>query len=140
MRVWIRGVAVLLAVAAFTGDVRAEPDCSYRARVSFEVQGARTNSASPLVQAGAAPCAASTRGVAVPLAVAAFAGDVRAEPDWSYRARVSFEVQGARTNRSSPLVQAGAAPWDASNLFVAAADSTWESGRLKLAGGLVAVG
>jgi hypothetical protein len=83
---------------------------------------------------------ACTCGVAVLLAVAALAGDVAAEPDWSYRARVSFEAQGGRTNRSSPLVQPGAGTWDASNVFVAAADSTWVSGRWKLAGGLVAAG
>lgn len=79
--------------------------------------------------------------IGAPVAVVALAGNVAAEPDWTYRARVSFEAQGARTNGSSPLVRPGAGEWDTSNLFVAAADSSWDSGsRLKLGVGLVAAG
>lgn len=79
--------------------------------------------------------------IGVPLVVLACAGEVAAEPVWTYRARVSFEAQSARTNRSSPRARPGADAWDASHLFVASADSSWEIGsRLKLAGGIVAWG
>jgi hypothetical protein len=64
-----------------------------------------------------------------------------AQSSWTYRARVSLEAQQNRINPSSPLVPGGSRTWDASDLFLAAGDSSWNSGgRLKLGAGLIVSG
>jgi hypothetical protein len=65
---------------------------------------------------------AQVMGAAV--ALLASAVPAAAEPQFTYRARVSFETRPADIR--------------AATLVVAAADSSWERGRLRLAGGLVA--
>jgi hypothetical protein len=61
---------------------------------------------------------------AVALALITLPATAAAEPQFTYRARVSFEARPADIRASA--------------LLVAAADSSWERGRLRLAGGLVA--
>jgi hypothetical protein len=69
--------------------------------------------------------------LAVPLIVAALAGDAAAQTDWAYRGRVTIEADGTRAGGATGR----------STIFVVAADSSWDSGgRVKLAGGLVASG
>jgi hypothetical protein len=51
---------------------------------------------------------------------------------------VSIETGLQQANASSPLVPDGRKAWDASALFVGAADASWEPGaRLRLAGGVI---
>jgi hypothetical protein len=82
----------------------------------------RTAAAATLVLAGGAPPAA-------------------AQTPWSYRARVAVEGTATRANPARPVVSQPGLGWDASGLFVATGDSSWESGgRLRLAGGVTLTG